>query len=245
MTMEGDSTQIVSGQSKGGVDLDIRKSSPIKAGKPQPAIGPRRKKHPKFLWLFVGTFFVSIAVFTAYRYWQFNPSSGDSSRVEGDTAIGASKPSLDSTEKAVSSDGLPSIAPGPKIKPVFATAIEQAEYAWRTGELVEAITIVKQLSREPNGGELATVRLRHYTRVVVDYEALSTQSFGPGYVSKMEAFYLGLDPLKDQFFWQYLERDLERLDTPETIAGARLFLLALRAQNPKAVPSSLNDILER
>lgn len=83
-----------------------------------------------------------------------------------------------------------------------------AEAAWEQGELVEAIEGVRQLSKAP-GGEWAAQRLQHYTRVVEAYDQLSAAAGNAEYPRLLLAFYLGLDPLRDRFFWARLARDFE------------------------------------
>ena len=83
-----------------------------------------------------------------------------------------------------------------------------AEAAWERGELVEAIEGVRQMSKAP-GGEWAAQRLQHYTRVVEAYDQLSAATGNAEYPRLLLAFYLGLDPLRDRFFWARLARDFE------------------------------------
>ena len=123
------------------------------------------------------------------------------------------------------------------------TPLFRAEEAWRTGELVDAITIVKRLSSGP-GGQLAAARLSHYSRVLQDYEKLSAMASGPEYARQMTSFYLALNPVDDQFFWQYLEQDFERIATPELADVAWQFLRNLQKRYPDMVLSSYMDKLE-
>jgi len=85
-----------------------------------------------------------------------------------------------------------------------------AEAAWERGELVAAIDGVRALSREP-GGEWAAQRLQHYTRVVEAYDQLSAGAGAADYPRRLLDFYLGLDPLRDRFFWARLGRDFGKL----------------------------------
>jgi hypothetical protein len=92
--------------------------------------------------------------------------------------------------------------------PALIQHLTSAGDAWRTGELVAAITAVKQLATE-RGNAQAEAMLHHYSRVVKDYETLSGQATDPAYPQALLAFYLGLDPLQDQFFWGRLESDFK------------------------------------
>ncbi|MBE9538521.1 MAG: hypothetical protein IMF06_05520 [Proteobacteria bacterium] len=112
--------------------------------------------------------------------------------------------------------------------------MSRSEQAWREGELVEAISIARELSKQPQG-QLAGAQLRHYSQVVQDYELLLAMDPGPEYAQHLTRFYLGLDPLGDPFFWQSLEQDYQRLATPEFIKLAQKFLQELRGQYPDLV----------
>jgi hypothetical protein len=97
--------------------------------------------------------------------------------------------------------------------PALIQHLTSAGDAWRAGELVAAITAVKQLASE-HGSAQAAAMLHHYSRVVEEYEALSGRATDPAYPQALLAFYLGLDPLQDQFFWGRLESDFKLARDP-------------------------------
>ena len=97
--------------------------------------------------------------------------------------------------------------------PAILQHLSQARDAWQAGELVKAITLVNQQTNEA-GGQQAKAMLRHYSRVVEDYETLSTQKTDPGYLQVLLSFYLGLDPWEDRFFWRRLEGDFKQVQDP-------------------------------
>jgi hypothetical protein len=97
--------------------------------------------------------------------------------------------------------------------PALIQHLTSAGDAWRAGELVAAITAVKQLATE-RGSAQAEAMLHHYSRVVEDYETLSGRTTDPAYAQALLAFYLGLDPLQDRFFWGRLERDFKLARDP-------------------------------
>jgi len=95
-----------------------------------------------------------------------------------------------------------------------------AREAWRAGELVQAITAAKQVrSATPN--TQAQAMLMHYSKVVDDYEALSGQTPDKAVAQKLLAFYAGLDPLQDRFFWRNLEKDFKQVEDPLAASNAQ------------------------
>ncbi|MCB1675215.1 MAG: hypothetical protein KDI01_02930 [Halioglobus sp.] len=87
----------------------------------------------------------------------------------------------------------------------------EAEDAWHRGDLVAAISSVKQLSDKP-GNPQAQAMLQRYSQLVQNYEALSAQGTGGRNTADLLAFYLGLDPVRDRFFWSRLARDARSTD---------------------------------
>lgn len=82
----------------------------------------------------------------------------------------------------------------------------RAEADWERGELVAAINTVRDINEGPGAG-WAELRLRHYTWVVETYEQLTMTVGDPTYSKRLLGFYLGLDPLRDRFFWNRLAGD--------------------------------------
>ena len=124
--------------------------------------------------------------------------------------------------------------PPPVLQPKIQLSLSRSDQAWREGELVEAISIARELSKKPQG-QLAGARLRHYSQVIQDYESLLATDPGPEYARQLTRFYLGLDPVGDPFFWQNLEQDYQRLATPKFIKLAQKFLQELREKYPDLV----------
>lgn len=102
-----------------------------------------------------------------------------------------------------------------------------AREAWRAGDLVAAITAAKQV-HSATGNIQAKAMLLHYANVVHDYEALSGQTQDPAFAQKLVAFYAGLDPVQDRFFWSNLERDFEQLQDPLATSSAQQLQRAAR-----------------
>jgi len=92
--------------------------------------------------------------------------------------------------------------------PAIIQRLSAARDAWRSGDLVAAITAVKEVATETENQQ-AQAMLHHYSQVVEDYEALSSQDSGSDYAQSLLSFYLGLDPQQDLFFWQRLEKDFK------------------------------------
>jgi hypothetical protein len=84
--------------------------------------------------------------------------------------------------------------------------LQQAESDWRGGQLVQAIETARQLTQSTSN-EIAAAYLAHYSRTVAQYNALASLATAADYPSHLLAFYLGLDPLRDQFYWRRLEKD--------------------------------------
>ena len=99
--------------------------------------------------------------------------------------------------------------------------LSQARDAWRSGELVAAISALKRLTDE-TGNSQAEAMLRHYARLVQGYEALSERGTGGRDAQALVAFYLDLDPAQDQFFWRRMERDLSAADAAAAAALRRV-----------------------
>jgi hypothetical protein len=96
-----------------------------------------------------------------------------------------------------------------------------ARDAWRVGDLVTAISSVKQLATDSSHPQ-ARAMLQHYSQIVEDYETLSVLKNNPDYTQKLLSFYLGLDPLDDHFFWARLEKDFQRATAQPTASLSQM-----------------------
>ena len=98
-------------------------------------------------------------------------------------------------------------------------ALLSAHESWEKGQLVEAINLAAQWSSEA-ASALAPTMLRRFTRIVEDYETLTTLKGNTTFAPQALAFYFNLDPVVDQFFWVRLEKDFAGVSQREIVVAS-------------------------
>lgn len=98
-------------------------------------------------------------------------------------------------------------------------ALQSAHESWEKGQLVEAINVAAQWSSEA-ANALAPAMLRRFTRIVEDYETLTTLKGNTTFAPQALAFYFNLDPVVDQFFWVRLAKDFAGVSQREIVVAS-------------------------
>lgn len=98
-------------------------------------------------------------------------------------------------------------------------AMQSAQESWENGQLVAAINLAAKWSGE-SGSALAPAMLRRFTRIVEDYEILTTLKGNTTFAPQALAFYFNLDPLIDQFFWARLAQDFDGVSQREIVVAS-------------------------